>query len=320
MTTIRLIVILLLSLTICEGASKKGLTPLLASTYRMGILSEVGDAGTQFCREAPPAIAEQVEAEIGKWQTTLIGRIREQLTAAYGETAKETLQVFVTSYSAAEAAGDRDFLANLLAAVEAPAHLGYPELRRYALTHWLAEDVKGASAFLGDMETWLALSMDEETRQELPPLSAWIAREEMVVLPPKRPRSLRDAEASSGTFVAPSISDANPLDMLSNLHSERRADALRQAEVGMSMVTAERQAAEDELAAKKLQQAQADATALKKQAMVLASAEKDAMAQRENSWGNRLKKIVGATATAAGGTFFGHVGAEAGRAAVDAIF
>jgi hypothetical protein len=120
--------------------------------------------------------------------------------------------------------------------------------------------------------------------------------------------------------VAPSISDANPLDMLSNLHSERRADALRQAEVGMSMVTAERQAAEDELAAKKLQQAQADATALKKQARVLAAAEKDAMAQRENSWGNRLKKIVGATATAAGGTFFGHVGAEAGRAAVDAIF
>ncbi len=88
----------------------------------------------------------------------------------------------------------------------------------------------------------------------------------------------------------------------------------------MQQMAAEREAFEQEAAARALAQAQADAEAMKAQAQRIAGAEEEAMKQRENSWGNRLKRIAGGTVSATIGAFTGGVGAEAGRRAAAEIF
>ena len=59
---------------------------------------------------------------------------------------------------------------------------------------------------------------------------------------------------------------------------------------------------------------------MKRHADKLAATEKDALEQRKNSWGNRLKSIVGATVSAATGAFTGGIGTRAGQEAANAIF
>jgi hypothetical protein len=59
---------------------------------------------------------------------------------------------------------------------------------------------------------------------------------------------------------------------------------------------------------------------MRAQAQRLAATEEEALAQRENSWGNRLKRIVGSTLGAATGALTGGIGAEAGRRAANEIF
>ena len=42
--------------------------------------------------------------------------------------------------------------------------------------------------------------------------------------------------------------------------------------------------------------------------------------QQQNSWGNKLKTVVGTTISAAGGAFLGGIGTQAGQKAADALF
>jgi hypothetical protein len=59
---------------------------------------------------------------------------------------------------------------------------------------------------------------------------------------------------------------------------------------------------------------------MKNQADKLATAEKDALDQRQNSWGACLKTIVGSLVSSATGAFTGGIGARAGEEAVNAVF
>jgi hypothetical protein len=95
---------------------------------------------------------------------------------------------------------------------------------------------------------------------------------------------------------------------------------MAEAQAAMQQVAAERQSAEQDLAARKQAEAQAEAVAVQNQAQKLAATEKQALEQQQNSWGNKLKAIVGTTISAAGGAFFGGVGAQAGQMAANALF
>lgn len=66
--------------------------------------------------------------------------------------------------------------------------------------------------------------------------------------------------------------------------------------------------------------AAAEADNMTAQAEKLAAVEKEALEQRQSSWGNRIKNIFSSTVGAATGAFTGGVGARAGQEAVDAVF
>jgi hypothetical protein len=104
------------------------------------------------------------------------------------------------------------------------------------------------------------------------------------------------------------------------MRKKRHDKELAEAQDGMEQIANERKSAEEEYAAKKTSDAQAEAENMKRHADKLASTEQEALEQRKNSWGSRLKSIVGATVSAATGAFTGGVGARAGEEAVNAIF
>jgi hypothetical protein len=110
------------------------------------------------------------------------------------------------------------------------------------------------------------------------------------------------------------------LDSFAQARQDRRQRALEEAQAGMQQVASERDAAEREYAARKTASAQAEAEAIKRQADKLASTETEALEQRKNSWGNKLKGILSATIGAATGAFTGGIGTEAGTRLADAIF
>jgi len=114
--------------------------------------------------------------------------------------------------------------------------------------------------------------------------------------------------------------NANSLEAFGAQRKDRRDRLVKEAQEGMAQVSAERQQAEQELASKKQAEAQAEAEAIKNHAQRLADTEKQALDQEQNSWSAKLKGVVGATISAAGGAFFGGIGAQAGQMAANAIF
>jgi hypothetical protein len=156
------------------------------------------------------------------------------------------------------------------------------------------------------------------------PLAAWLARAEPAA-PPAPPPS-RGAQLAGAEAEAPPVDDealqgaASSLDGFSRLRQDRRQRAFADAEKAMTQVAAERTAVEQEAAARKLAAAQADAEAVKKQAARLAAADAEALEQRKNSWGNKLKGLAGSLISATTGAFTGTIGAEAGRRAAGELF
>lgn len=127
------------------------------------------------------------------------------------------------------------------------------------------------------------------------------------MVPSERRRNpLRDAEAPPAAYRPPSVEGpAGGLDSFGAARTARREKALEVAKVGMSQVAEERRAAEEEEASRKTAAAQAEAEALE---------------QRKNSFAGRVKQVLTATISAAGGAFFGGIGSRAGEAAAEAVF
>ncbi|MFH0880126.1 MAG: hypothetical protein V2A34_10475 [Lentisphaerota bacterium] len=112
----------------------------------------------------------------------------------------------------------------------------------------------------------------------------------------------------------------NPLNDFSQLRDERRQKILEEAQAGMQQVAAERESAEQEYAATKTAAAQAEADAMKRQAEKLAATDAEALDQRKNSWGAKIKSIIGATVQTTASGFTGAIGSRAADEAVHAIF
>lgn len=112
----------------------------------------------------------------------------------------------------------------------------------------------------------------------------------------------------------------SPLDTYGSMRDKKRDKMLKEAQAGMQQIASERKAAEEEYAARKMAAAQKEAEATKRHAESLAAVEQQALEQRQRSWGNRLKRIVGATISATGSAFLGDIGARAGTEAANALF
>jgi hypothetical protein len=316
----------------CWGATPSpNATVLLRSYYRYLVTQQVGEQVQTLTAQLPKHDMAEVQAAMAAWTGQRMEVVRQELLAQFGEEGRLKFEKFFTAYSAAESKNDPQFLHAIGDALGAnqPYPADFAALRQLGVTAWLQPDIQASSRFLTDVQMWLQL---KDRTPNMPPLAAWLARDLPAPKPvakvraaPRPPptiaQQLAGAEAPLPEFKPEDETTiANPLDSFIAQRKERRDRIAKEAQEAMASVAAERQQAEQELAAKKQAEAQADAEAVKNHAQRLAQAENDAMEQEKNSWTTKLKGLVGATISAAGGAFFGGIGAQAGQMAANLIF
>lgn len=295
---------------------------LLRSYIRFSLAREVHAQALVLARDFGEAEAEQVRGVADDWFQEEVDVLRADLARKFGDAARTRFEAFVGEYTAAEEAGDAVYLDRLSSHVdlrEPPAD--YAALRRLALERWLEKPMTEGTRLLSEMQTWAEVRARDS---DAPALDYWLEREPEpapAAPEPRRPvHPLAEAEAPAPAWDAAAAPSASSLDGFAQRRRERREQAMQSAQAGMQQMAMERQSAEQEYAARVMADAQADAEAMRAQAQKLAAAEAEAMAQRENSWDNRIKRIVGGTVSAGLGAFTGGVGAEAGRRAADELF
>jgi hypothetical protein len=300
------------ALAIDNGGEKT----LLLSYYRFLLAQEVAAQTERMTEQLSEERAAQAREGLDGWFGEAMETVRDGLEESFGEQGRDRFEQFVAAYTEAEAGSDADYLAALAQAVGIAAQ-DYSTLRSGILSDRLADDVRNASGFLGELQTWIDLCGKET---DTPSFDMWLDRDTAKAAPKAVANPLAAAEAGWEAPPPQMPAAGNPLDTFSQARRDRRDRALNEAQAGMQQIAAERHAAEQEYAARKMAEAQADADAMRAHAQKLAAAEQEALDQRKNSWGNRLKRIAGGTISAALGAFTGGVGAEAGRRAADEIF
>ncbi len=305
---------------------------LLRSYYRYLLTQQVAAQVQTMTAPLPKSDAAAVQAAVTGWNGQRMEVVRQDLVLHFGEQGRPKFEQFFATYTEAEKNNDAGYLRELCGVLGArpPLPADYAALRQLGLNAWLQPDIQASSKFLADVQTWLQL---KSRTPNMPPLNVWLARDATAALavsdarvapPPQKTvaQQLASAEAPMPEFkpedeAAPG---SNPLEAFGAQRKERRERAVKEAQEAMAQVAAERQAAEQEYASKKQAEASAEAEAMKNHAQRLADNEKQAIEQEKDSWSAKLKGIVGATITAAGGAFFGGVGAQAGQMAANFIF
>lgn len=313
-------------------------TALLARSYLGFVLSQQVDRQVGILADdARPEDRDEILAAAQTWSAGRMNAIRASLEESLGDQARPMFEEFVGTFTAAERNLDAEILQEVSIALKLyPMPEDYAALKRVSLESVMTDEVRLASAWLSEVQTWMDLRRRGE---DVPPLAIWLERGTPTAAPavaeepaptrraaPAQPvrragGALADAEAEGfDQFEVGAEDEESPLDTFGSMRSKRREKAMQEAEAGMKQVADERRAAEEEYAAKKLASAQAEADAMKRQAEKLAAVEGEALEQRKNSWGNRLKSIVGATVGAATGAFTGGIGTRAGQEAANALF
>lgn len=276
-------------------------------------------------KNADSKIREEAMASVAEWSADQKRAIRESLTQSIrAGDARAEFEGFVERYLAAESAGDQEHLQALARAFGWSGISDYEALRQRATSELLAQEVKEASQFLGLLQTWIE---QREKGISTGSLERWLEYASRPVPQPDAMQmsgsaksALAAAEAPLGDYTSWEEPGATPLDLYSRGREEKRARVAEEARTAMQQIAEERRAAEEEYAQKKQAEAQADAEAVRRQAERMAAADQLAQEQRQKSWGNRLKKIVGSTVSAATGAFTGGIGTRAGEEAANAIF
>lgn len=300
---------------------------LLRSYFRFQIVQEIPRQTDGLIANLPSEVASEAREAVANWTSLRMAAIRDALFARFGEEARARLELFVSDFTVAENRSDKAFLNKLCkgAGMGDPIPADYAGFRAALLSLWFKADLQAAAKLLSDVQTWLDMRGQVK---DLPRLRDWLVRDESslpvqaVVAPVENVPALAAAEPTVDHSVADRGGEdaSGALDVFSKLRKSKQERVLQEAQLGMQQVASERQMAEQEYAAKKLAAAQAEAEAIKRQAQSLAAVEKSALEQRQNSWGAKIKSVVGATITAASGAFSGGVGTRAGEEAVKAIF
>lgn len=299
---------------------------LLISYYRYLMVGDLDGYCNDLSATATDEQKKEIGASLSRKKESVFLRLKKELTSAIGETAQADFSSFVSTYTAAAKDGNaqyRNEIASVMAVSPAPGN--YMDLRNEVMGRAMAKDVEEMSKFLSDIEMWINLKKKVKTAM---PLEIWLHREDVVeqaivqesVPGDSKAGSLRDTETSLPEFKADDAEEANPIDAFNDMRAAKRQRAMDEAKSGMQQIAQERETAEREDASRKLEAANADAAALTAQANKIAAVEKDAIEQSKNTWGSRIKNILGATVSAAGGAFFGGIGARAGEEAVNAVF
>ena len=294
---------------------------LLNAYLRFNLAQQVNAQALLIAENLSEEDAKAVRDVADEWVDDEADAVRKMIEERMGDRARDRFEHFVSAYTAAENAGDAAYLSQLAASAGAGSVEDYSALRRWVLDGGLAQQLAAATRLLSEMETWA----DVRTKQpDTPGLDIWLARDvgkPAAPVAPRRPvNPLAAAEAPSAAWNDEAQPAGSALDAFAQRRRDRREQALQSAQAGMQQLAMERQSAEQEYAARRMAEAQADADAMRAQAQRQAAAESEAMAQRENSFGSRIKRVVGATVSASVGAFTGGIGAEAGRRAAEELF
>ncbi|MFO7536345.1 MAG: hypothetical protein R6X19_11825 [Kiritimatiellia bacterium] len=301
---------------------------LMGAYLQTRLMQQVGAQADAWMNELDEAAGDEVAAASDAWCNAFGAGVRRRLEAQFGgeADARKALTAFVDGYVRAEKKGDAAYLKDLSRRLGLdPAPADYPDLGQAALQRVLGAELNRASAFLGNLQAWV--DKKKSGGPDLPDLETWLdavdpkggsAKSGPKKAAPANP--LAGAEAGLGGFEGGDDETANPLEDFRDQRTAKRKKALDQARDGMSMVARERQTAEQEAASAKIAAAQAEAEAMQRHAQKLAAVEKDALAQRQNSWSAKLKNIVSSTIGTATGVFMGSVGQRAGEAVTHAVF
>lgn len=304
-------------------AAESDQATLLMAYIRLSLAQEIRAQMIALSDSIPEPMEQQIQVIAEEWFLDEVTDLRQRLQQRFGDTARNRFQDFVSEYTSAESENDAEFLRSLsIQTGLMETARDYPALRRLALDRWLSKPLSEGARLLSEIQTWMELN---NTQSDIPALDSWLARLEDSPADPASPGGLAGRLAAAEAPVQPwSAATGRPAEtpLLSfvNRRRQRREAALQRAQAGMQQVAIERQAAEQEYAAKMTAKAQTDADALKLQAAKLAAVEADALSQRENSWGNRIKRILGSTISAGVGAFTGGIGVVAGQRAVEEIF
>lgn len=296
---------------------------LLRAYIRFSLAQEANSQAKKLAADAPAPKAEQIRNLADEWFQDEVSLLRTDLAKQFGKNARERFATFVSEFTKAEKAGNSQYLERLAKQVgllEPPPD--YKTLRRLALERWLKGQLSAATSLLSEIQTWSEVSAK---KSNVPPLDSWLERNQPAEVsePDREPRHvnpLRAAEAKSPAWDDSAVSSGSALDSFAQRRRARREQAMKTAQAGMQQMSIERQAAEQERAARVTADAQSEAEAMRAQAQKLAAVEAEALAQRENSWGNRIKRIIGGTIGAGVGAFTGGIGTEAGQRAAAAVF
>ena len=314
------------------GAGDAG--ALLLAYLKSCLVQQVPQQAASLAPGGDNDIAGQVKDVAASWSSKRIAQIRAEVTQRFGQNDRAKFEKFVADFAESEGKKDIGFLQlceNSIGLAK-PWPADYASLRSAVVKSFLQQDLDDAAKLLGKIQAWVDL---RQKHTDMAPLAEWLkpspakeavaqnarASQPAPAKPQKKVDSLAEAEAPLGEMQAPEGEEnSNPLDNFSTMRSEKRTKVLEEAQAGMQQVASERQAAEEEYAAKKTAEAQAEADAMKRHADKLAAVDQQALEQRQNSWSSRLKAIVGATISATTGAFTGGVGTRAGQEAANALF
>lgn len=296
---------------------------LLRAYLQLTLVQQIPQYAASLTRKGETDQAAQIKARTTEWADWKKSEIRSDLEALFKDQAAAKFKRFIAKFTAAEKANNIDYFQGIVQALalSKPLPKDYQSLRARLLETWIKKDVTEGSALLGEIQTWLDLT---RRKKDVPKLAIWLTRDKQPAAAsaqqPVRKKTLADMEAPIAAFSEDIVAAASPLDTFRAMRKAKQEKILQESRAGMEQVAAERKVAEEEYAARKMAAAEAEAAAMKRHAEELASVEQQAFEQRQQSWNNRLKKIVGATVSAAGGAFLGAVGARAGEEAVNALF
>ena len=320
-----LLMAMLVSVTVSAIASEPHNRILLSAYIRLGMTKAIEQRIQTMGKDLPPMDAAQLSTSSRQWKQERLSEIRVELTSAYGKSASKIFSSFVAEYTEAESKNDTAYLADLAGHICPDREIpGYSALRKLISEESPTKEFSdGCVKLMSNIEAWVTLTKKDAA---MPPLHIWLSRNiesrrsANGVTSPSVNR-LRNAESVSDIDLT--VLNESSQDLLSQYeatkHNRNEAKQAR-AKEGMAQLAKERTRYEDAYAKKLLARTATDAEAMKLQARRIASAEKEAIKQHENSWGMKLKRIAGATVGATADAFFGGIGARAGAEAVKILF
>lgn len=310
-----------------SGLDATATRAMFVAMMKAEMAEQVAEQSKKIGAESDDAAKADIAAAAEKFCGALCGKVQRELIDVIGskDMAHAAFSEFVDTFARAAMTGDRQMLSSVSKALGMERPESFAALRTAATDTLLAKDVESAGKFLGGIQTWVRLKARDEGKGEVPPLAAWLSRDEKIAEraqpaaapppeppPKKRPRSLRDMEAPASGFVAEKDDGGGPLRSFVEARRVERERAFKEAEAGMAQVAAERKAADEEANARRLAAVQAEAIAMQAQRLAaqrLAAQERQIVVRDHDTWKTRLKGSLSLAVNAStGGSFAGRLG------------